>query len=147
MSDSYTYDAFGNVLDHSGESTQPYTYVGNRAYPAAGFSDFYARAYDPATGRFTSEDPVKGLATLPQTLNPYIYGVNGPLAYLDPSGAFPPAAAAGLLAVPVAVVAVQAVVHGGTACAVIDPCREFAVDKAGDAYNAVRDRVAPAAPT
>ena len=29
-----------------------------------------------------------GLETMPQTLNPYAYGVNGPLAYPDPSGEF-----------------------------------------------------------
>lgn len=44
---------------------------------------------------------------MPQTLNPYAYGVNGPLAYPDPYGEFPPALAvvapiAGRLALAVA---------------------------------------------
>lgn len=41
----------------------------------------------------SSTDPVAGLAPLPQTLNPYTYGVNNPLAYPEPSGEFPPALA------------------------------------------------------
>jgi hypothetical protein len=40
-------------------------------------------------GRFTSEDPVSGLATMPQTLNPYAYGYGNPLAYPDPYGECP----------------------------------------------------------
>lgn len=35
---------------------------------------------------------------------------------------------------------------GAVTCAVITPCRDFAVDKAGDAYDAVRDMVAPPTP-
>jgi hypothetical protein len=42
--------------------------------------------YDPSAGRFLPEDPVAGLASLPQTLNPYAYGRDNPFAYPDPSG-------------------------------------------------------------
>ncbi len=68
--------------------------MGNAYDSDAKLWDFHARAYDAGVGRFTSKDPVAGLATVSQTLNPYAYGVNGPLAYPDPSGEFPPALAA-----------------------------------------------------
>ena len=47
-----------------------------------------ARYYDPTTGRFLTRDPVPGVATLPQTLNPYAYALNNPVLYTDPSGEF-----------------------------------------------------------
>ena len=49
--------------------------------------DFHASAYDSVAGRFTSTDPVAGVATIPQTLNPY--GLNGPVVYTDPYGYTP----------------------------------------------------------
>ena len=45
-----------------------------------------ARYYDPATGRFLSKDPVRGLIALPSTLNLYSYAVNNPINFVDPSG-------------------------------------------------------------
>ena len=47
-----------------------------------------ARYYDPAMGRFLSKDPVRGLITLPGTLNPYTYAANNPIRYTDPSGEY-----------------------------------------------------------
>ena len=44
------------------------------------------RWYDPAVGRFLSRDPLLGDILQAQTQNPYVYGVNNPLNYLDPSG-------------------------------------------------------------
>jgi hypothetical protein len=41
---------------------------------------------------------VAGFATMPQSLNPYAYGYNGPLAYPDPDGDIAPAAVAAALA-------------------------------------------------
>jgi RHS repeat-associated protein len=99
LTDTYAYNAFGGVRERTGTSTQPYQYVGNAYDSDAKLWDFHARAYDAGVGRFMSKDPVAGLATMPQTLNPYAYGVNGPLAYPDPSGKFPPALA---LAAPLA---------------------------------------------
>lgn len=86
VTDTYSYDAFGNERERTGTSEQPYGYAGNRHDPDSGLSDFHARTYDPVAGRFTSKDPVRGFAGMPQTLNPYAYGINGPLAHPDPSG-------------------------------------------------------------
>lgn len=89
LTDSYAYTAFGQIRGRTGTSTQPFTYLGNALDKSTGLYDFHARQYDYSTGRFTSEDPVKGLAYLPQTLNPYSCSVNNPLAHPDPSGMFP----------------------------------------------------------
>jgi RHS repeat-associated protein len=67
-------------------STQPYRYLSDVYDPTIKLHDFHARAYDASAGRFLTEDPVKGLAALPQTLNPYPCSVNNPLRYPDPSG-------------------------------------------------------------
>jgi len=86
LTDTYAYDAFGNVVDRTGRSTQPYQYLSNAYDPATKLYDFHARMYDPSVGRFLSQDPVDGLPTLTQTMNPYAYGVNDPLAHPDPGG-------------------------------------------------------------
>jgi len=45
-----------------------------------------ARYYDPAIGRFLTRDPLPGDQELPQTLNKYVYCLNNPLKYIDPTG-------------------------------------------------------------
>ncbi len=45
-----------------------------------------ARYYDPSTGRFLSRDSFPGYVSLPQSQNPYAYGLNNPILYTDPSG-------------------------------------------------------------
>ena len=86
LTDSYRYSAFGGVLARTGTTPNPFGYVENRAEPAAGLSDFNARAYDPAVGRFTSKSPTKALPTMTPTTTPYAYAFNGPLAYTDRDG-------------------------------------------------------------
>jgi len=89
LTDTYSYTAFGEVRARTGTNTQPYQYLGNSYDSDSKLYDFHARAYDPSVGRFTSEDPVAGFAEAPQSLNPYAYGYNGPLAYPDPYGECP----------------------------------------------------------
>jgi RHS repeat-associated protein len=84
--DSYAYDAFGNSRARTGTNPQPFQYLANAYDSTTKLYDFHARTYDSGTGRFLSEDPVAGLAPLPQTLNPYACSVNNPLRYPDPSG-------------------------------------------------------------
>jgi len=86
LTDSYSYDAFGNVRTRKGTSTQPFQYLGNSFDSTTKLYDFHARMYDPSVGRFTSKDPVRGYVELPQTLNPYVYGRDNPLVYTDPYG-------------------------------------------------------------
>lgn len=46
------------------------------------------RYYDPKLYRFISPDPMAD-PSRPQTLNPYAYGINNPVAFADPSGLCP----------------------------------------------------------
>ena len=45
--------------------------------------NYGARWYDPAAGRFTTVDP---LATMFSPTSPYVYTLNNPLKYIDPTG-------------------------------------------------------------
>jgi RHS repeat-associated protein len=89
VSDAYAYDPYGNLLGHTGTSDQPFTYVGRygvRWEPVGALYDMRARAYDPATARFLSRDPVWPDLTDPRSLNPYQYAYQNPLRYIDPRG-------------------------------------------------------------
>src|SRR5690606_30124438 len=45
-----------------------------------------ARYYDPETARFLSQDPWAGDATMPPSLNKYLYAYQNPTVYVDPDG-------------------------------------------------------------
>jgi RHS repeat-associated protein len=74
---TYRYDSFGNPAAGVTPSA-PHAFHGFAPDPA-GFYDARARTYDPATGRFLSEDPLPAV-------NLYPYALNTPLAANDPSG-------------------------------------------------------------
>ncbi|MFI1196794.1 RHS repeat-associated core domain-containing protein [Micromonospora sp. NPDC020750] len=57
----------------------------NQPTSPTGLAVVGARAYDTATGRFTSVDPVIDVADA-QQWNPYAYGHNSPIRYSDPTG-------------------------------------------------------------
>jgi RHS repeat-associated protein len=54
-----------------------------------GTSLYYLRAryFDPATFRFISRDPLLSLD--PQQINPYVFALNNPISFADPSGRSP----------------------------------------------------------
>jgi RHS repeat-associated protein len=76
---SYAYGAFGKPVQ-TGTVANPFTFTGQAFDPTTGLNLFPLRAYNPALGRFLSEDP------LPAT-NPYPYVSNNPTNVLDPTGA------------------------------------------------------------
>jgi RHS repeat-associated protein len=78
VSDTYRYDAFGAVRSSSGASTQPFRYTGEQN-DANGLEYLRARYYDPAIGRFITQDPIG-------SLNRYAYVLNNPLLWVDPWG-------------------------------------------------------------
>ncbi|KYK36550.1 MAG: hypothetical protein HXS46_19460 [Theionarchaea archaeon] len=53
---------------------------------STGLYYYKARYYDPEIGRFLSRDKWKGDQRKPQSMNKYIYCMNNPLKYTDPSG-------------------------------------------------------------
>ena len=50
---------------------------------------FYARFYDPWTMRFVGRDPVAPSLEQPLSLNPFVYGLNNPVKYVDYDGLLP----------------------------------------------------------
>jgi RHS repeat-associated protein len=86
--DTFDFDAFGNLLARSGSTANPYLYNGQQFEPDAGLHYLRARYYDAATGRFTSVDPFPGLARDPVTLHPSLSARNDAVIFSDPSGEF-----------------------------------------------------------
>ena len=82
-----TYKPFGIPVSPKG--SEDYTFAAERMSAESGPSGLYcigARSMDPGTGRFISLDPQLGSLSIPQTLNRYVYCVNNPLRYIDPTG-------------------------------------------------------------
>ena len=88
ITDTYTYDAWGNVTSHTGSVSQPYQYVGQLGYythyqdPNMGsLLQLGVRFYDRGLGRFTQRDP---LPTKDSADYPYVSDM--PIRMVDPSG-------------------------------------------------------------
>jgi RHS repeat-associated protein len=90
IKDTYTYDPFGSLLNHSGISTQPFTFLGEYGVEQESSTLYYARAryYDAANGRFLSKDDYSFDLSSPQTINRYVYVINNPLIRFDYSGLY-----------------------------------------------------------
>ena len=86
VTDSYDYDAFGNLLSSTGSTSNDYRYVGERFDASLGTIDLRARKLNPATGRFISADPWAGDINRPETLNRYTYAAADPVDQIDPLG-------------------------------------------------------------
>jgi len=76
---TYDYDAFGNLLSVN-DHPNPFRYCGE--YWDYETKTYYLRAryYNPATGRFLAEDPIRA------GLNWYVYCGNNPIMFVDPWG-------------------------------------------------------------
>lgn len=85
IAQTYTYDSFGNVTHSTGTLVNPLQYTARDFDSETGLSYYRARYYDPAYGRFISEDPM-GLRMLNTEENPYIYVRNSPIGKIDPFG-------------------------------------------------------------
>ncbi len=81
---SYAYDPYGGTSTTGNSSTNSYQFTG-RETDATGLYYLRARYYNPAFGRFMSEDPI-GFAG---GNNIYAYVGDDPLDLLDPSGLKP----------------------------------------------------------
>jgi len=78
----YTYEPFGITTQTGISSSNSFAFAG-RESDTAGLYYYRARYYDPATGRFISEDP---LAFDGGDVNLYRYARNNPISFTDPSG-------------------------------------------------------------
>ena len=78
---NYDYDPFGVQIGYNaGADNNPYRYSGEYYDAESGYTFLRARYYDPAIGRFISEDPAL------DGYNWYVYCENDPVNMEDPSG-------------------------------------------------------------
>ncbi len=86
------YEAFGKVKGvggpDSGVVDEAPRFTGKAWDETVGLYYFNARWYDPGIARFIGEDPWRGTASLPLTLNKYRYALNNPNSYIDPTGMY-----------------------------------------------------------
>ena len=83
---SYYYDAFGNILEQTGDVSNSVLFAGYQYDKETGLYYLNARMYDPVTARFMQEDTYAGQQQDPLSLNLYTYCHNSPLMYWDPTG-------------------------------------------------------------
>ena len=82
---SYAYTPDGMIMGENEAFAQPFKYVGQLGVMAEPNGLYYMRAryYNPATGRFISEDP---LGFGGGDVNLYVYAGNNPVLFVDPFG-------------------------------------------------------------
>lgn len=90
ITDTYVYEPFGLLLEHIGNTDQPYTFLGKYGIQKEDSTIYYIRAryYDAANHRFLSKDTYPATFADPQTLNRYVYGLNNPVSVFDVTGLF-----------------------------------------------------------
>jgi RHS repeat-associated protein len=86
LTDTYDYDAFGNLLHSTGSTPNNYLYSGEQFDPDLGFYYNRARYLITTTGRFWSMDGFEGSPGFPRSLHKYLYSSGDPVNRVDPSG-------------------------------------------------------------
>ena len=80
------YEPFGELRSGGSQNEDGYFYTGKLRDYRTGLYYYGNRYYDPIQGRFLTKDILAGSATNSQKWNPYIYVLNNPLKYTDPTG-------------------------------------------------------------
>ena len=86
VTDTYSYDAFGNLLKSTGSTKNCYRYCGEQFDESTGLYYLRARYMDTSTGRFISQDTYQGTINDPVSLHKYLYANANPVMYSDLSG-------------------------------------------------------------
>lgn len=81
---TFAYTAFGEQM--GGVKVSGFGYNAEAYDAATGMLNLRARQYEPALGRFSQKDVVRGQAISPLSLNRYAYCENEPIMHTDPSG-------------------------------------------------------------
>ena len=81
IENSYSYDVFGNIVKQQENVENVFKYAGEQLDSETQQYYLRARFYNPVVGRFTQEDIYRG-----DGLNLYVYVINNPLLWIDPSG-------------------------------------------------------------
>jgi RHS repeat-associated protein len=88
ITDTYTYDAYGNLIATSGSTANNYLYCGEQYDPQLKLYYNRARYLNPDTGRFLTMDTFAGNNEDPLSLHKYLYCKGNPVNGGDPSGKF-----------------------------------------------------------
>ena len=91
VTDTYTYDAYGVLLDQTPAATNAqtrnrYLYAGEQWDSEVGLYYNRARYLDPNLGRFWTMDTFEGNPSDPLSLHKYLYADGNPVNRIDPSG-------------------------------------------------------------
>jgi RHS repeat-associated protein len=86
VTDTWDYDAFGNVIARMGTTENNFTYRGEQVDSALKLQYLRARWMDPAKGRFATRDTALRMAGALIGLHKYAYVSNDPASASDPSG-------------------------------------------------------------
>ncbi len=81
IENSYQYDVFGNIREQQENVENVFKYAGEQLDSETQQYYLRARFYNPVIARFTQEDVYRG-----DGLDLYVYVVNNPLLWIDPSG-------------------------------------------------------------
>jgi RHS repeat-associated protein len=81
---SFSYTAYGEQM--GAVKSSGFTYNGEAFDAATGMLNLRARQFEPTLSRFSQKDIVNGLTTLPLSISRYLYCINCPTIYNDPSG-------------------------------------------------------------
>ena len=88
ITDRYSYDAYGNLLEKEGDTENDFLYTGEQYNANTGLYYLRARYMNPSTGTFISMDTYEGSIYDPDTLHKYLYANRNPVTYSDLSGNF-----------------------------------------------------------
>lgn len=106
LKETYGYDELGQDSYQNQRNFQPFGYTGYQMDNITGTYFAQAREYRSETGRFMSEDLVKGVIHIPLTMNAYAYSFSAPMNYVDLDGLWPKIPNWGKIAIGVGAIAV-----------------------------------------
>ena len=86
VTDTYTFDAFGNLTNSTGDTENSYLYRGEQFDSFTGLYYLRARYMNPSTGTFITMDEYAGSVFEPVSLHKYLYANANPVMNSDPSG-------------------------------------------------------------
>jgi RHS repeat-associated protein len=86
VTDTYDYDAFGNLIHSTGTTPNNYLFAGEQFDPDLNLYYNRARYLNTSTGRFWNMDTEEGESNDPLSLHKYLYAGGDPIDRLDPSG-------------------------------------------------------------
>ena len=67
-------------------SRNRFAFTGHYCDPETNLYNAKARYFDPKLGRFLTQDSYLGQIDKPPSLHRYVYGLNNPTAFIDPTG-------------------------------------------------------------